>query len=116
MTVTANLPSPIHLEAVDAARNMARGYSLWVSRDLFGDWLVETQWGRIGAKGQSQILSFTDEAAARCHVQGVLRRRAGLWRRAGVGYRRVAPYLSSPLSMKMENLMGLEGLILGLEG
>ncbi|AGH49289.1 hypothetical protein G432_07820 [Sphingomonas sp. MM-1] len=116
MSTIANLACPVHLEAIDSARNMARGYSLWMSRDLFGEWVVETRWGRIGARGQSQVVSFVDGAAARAYVRSVLRRRAGLRRRGGVGYRLVAPCPFSPSSMKLENLMGLEGLIEGLEG
>lgn len=48
------LCDPIELVALDPARNVRRGYSITASLDLFGMILVETRWGRIGARGQAR--------------------------------------------------------------
>ena len=80
----------IHLRALDPAHNIARDYSIWMSVDLFGDHVVETCWGRIGAKGQRQRRSFPNAPSARRHVQTILRKRCGSKKRIGVEYRLVA--------------------------
>lgn len=79
--------TPIELVAIDPARNVRRRWSVSVARDLFGHILVETRWGRIGARGRSLVRSFADEAQAARHVAALLARRAGAVRRIGVGYR-----------------------------
>lgn len=84
-----SLFDPIELVAVDAARNIRRRYSIIASRDLFGLILVETQWGRIGARGQSKRLAFTDQTAAERHVAITLRRRGTAKARIGVAYQQV---------------------------
>lgn len=49
------LPNPVELIALDPARNIRRRYSITVSVDLFGMIVVESRWGRIGARGQAQL-------------------------------------------------------------
>ena len=80
----------MHLRAVDPTRNIARDYSIWMTVDLFGEWVVETCWGRIGAKGQRQRRSFPDAPSARRHVRTILKKRRGARKRIGVEYRLVA--------------------------
>ena len=82
------LPSrPIELVAIDPARNIRRRYRIAVDRDLFGDWIVETGWGRIGAAGSRITERFDDPVeAARC-VRRTLARRASAPRRIGAAYR-----------------------------
>lgn len=77
----------IQLEARDPARNRFRAYQLDVARDLFGAWLVEVKFGRIGAKGRKLVSALDDEHAARRMVCERLKRRAGAPRRIGVAYR-----------------------------
>ena len=60
-----------------------------MSIDLFGDYVVETCWGRIGAKGQRQRRSFPDALSARRHVRAIVRKRRGARKRIGVDYRLV---------------------------
>ena len=48
----------IWLEAVCAERNVARRYTVALSRDLFGTSIVEFAWGRIGTKGQGRAVMF----------------------------------------------------------
>lgn len=77
---------PIDLIAVDPTRNIHRRWSLIASRDLFGVILIETSWGRIGARGQRLTKCFPDEAAALRYTRALLARRRTAERRLGVGY------------------------------
>lgn len=79
-------PRIIHLRAIDPARNIARDYSIWIAMDLFGLWVVETCWGRIGARGQRQQRSFMNAGAAQDYVRSILKKRHGAHRRIGVEY------------------------------
>ena len=80
----------IWLEAVCAKRNMARRYTVALSRDLFGVSIVEFAWGRIGTRGQGRAVSFASEDEASRFVRQLLRRRASAPMRIGVAYREVA--------------------------
>lgn len=81
---------PIELIALNPARNIRRRYEIVVTCDLFGSYIVETSWGRIGAHGRSKRLSFPDRPSAERHVAATLRRRGTAKKRIGV------PYLPSP--------------------
>ena len=78
-----------HWRAIDESRNIARDYRLSVSVDLFGWFIVERRWGRIGNKGQSVSSSFSTQQAAEGFIASIRARRAGAKRRIGVGYERV---------------------------
>ena len=80
----------IWLEAVDRTRNIARRYSVALTKDLFGSSIVEFSWGRIGTRGQSRTVSFAQGSEADRFIAQLLRRRAGAPRRIGVAYREVA--------------------------
>jgi predicted DNA-binding WGR domain protein len=80
------LPDFIHLQAIDKARNIARDYQIHAARDLFGYWIVETRWGRIGSRGNSHIESFAHENHATRFIRATLKRRAQTKRRIGVEY------------------------------
>jgi hypothetical protein len=75
------------LEARDPALGRFRSYRLEAGRDLFGTWLVEVEYGRIGAAGHRLRYVAQDEAEARKLVHQTLRRRATAKRRIGVPYR-----------------------------
>ena len=75
------------LVALDPARNIRRRYSSTASLDLFGMIVVETRWGRIGARGQAQARAFADRAAAERHIAATLSRRDTAESRIGVAYR-----------------------------
>lgn len=77
---------PIDLVAVDPTRNIHRRWSLVATRDLFGEILIETSWGRIGSRGQQLTKRFPDEAAALRYARVLLARRHSAQRRLGVGY------------------------------
>jgi predicted DNA-binding WGR domain protein len=50
----------IKLEARSAVHRCFRAYQIDVDTDLFGVWLVEMSYGRIGGLGRSKIRSFAD--------------------------------------------------------
>jgi hypothetical protein len=57
-----------------------------VGPDLFGAWMVEMSYGRIGTAGRTKVRSFETVEAARTQVRVCLRKRATAPRRIGVGY------------------------------
>lgn len=79
--------TPVELVAIDAARNIRRRWRIAAYRDLFGQVMVETGWGRIGGRGRELVRSFADEAAAQVYVRRLLARRTCAPRRLGVAYR-----------------------------
>ncbi|WP_333574043.1 WGR domain-containing protein [Sphingomonas sp.] len=85
------------LEARCTARNVARSYEITVSKDLFGRWVVDLAWGRIGAVGARLRVSFESPDAARQFVEKTLARRASAPRRIGAEYQLVRwPKSSNP--------------------
>lgn len=74
------------LEARDPALGRFRAYALEAGPDLFGTWLVNVTYGRIGTRGRSLRYAVRDEAEARKLVSQNLRRRATAKRRIGVAY------------------------------
>ncbi len=77
----------ITLEARNPAIDCFRQYRVEVGRDLFGAWVMEICYGRIGAAGWSRSYVLHDEEEARRLIQSMLRRRATAPRRIGVAYR-----------------------------
>lgn len=75
------------LEARNPALGRFRSYRLEAGRDLFGTWLVEVTYGRIGTPGRRLRYVARDEAEARKLVRHTLRRRATAKKRIGVSYR-----------------------------
>jgi predicted DNA-binding WGR domain protein len=76
-----------HWQAVDDDRNVARDYWIVTTRDLFGWYVVERRWGRIGTAGRSATNSFADEGAALRFIATIRSRRSSARRRIGVSYR-----------------------------
>ncbi|WP_169979780.1 WGR domain-containing protein [Tautonia rosea] len=74
------------LEACDPARGHYRAYRLEAGTDLFGAWLVDVTYGRIGARGRTIRYLARDEAEAKKLVRQSLRRRGTARKRIGVGY------------------------------
>jgi predicted DNA-binding WGR domain protein len=75
-----------YLEAKDASRNIHRAYSIAYGQDLFGNWVVETTYGRIGGKGRTIVTLVNTEEEALNYVQKALKRRQSAPKRIGVGY------------------------------
>jgi predicted DNA-binding WGR domain protein len=77
------LTSPcIRLEARSAVHRCFRAYEIEVGTDLFGAWMVEMSYGRIGALGRSKARSFstTEEAQAQVRNVAAARARGPAWR------------------------------------
>ena len=74
------------LEACNPERGHKRAYRLEAGTDLFGDWLVDVTYGRIGPGGRTIRYLARDEAEAKKLVQQSLKRRGTARKRIGVGY------------------------------
>jgi hypothetical protein len=77
----------ITLEARNPARGCLRHYRVEAGTDLFGTWVVQISYGRIGTAGRTRSYVVRDEAQARRLTQSILNRRATAPRRIGVAYR-----------------------------
>ena len=75
------------LEARDPVRDCFRSYRLEAGLDLFGTWLVDATYGRIGTPGRTIRYFAGDEDAARKIIRRTLQRRATAPKRIGVSYR-----------------------------
>ena len=56
--------STVHLTRIDPAKNMARFYKLDVQPNLFGEWCLIREWGRIGSPGRVKECPCPTEAEA----------------------------------------------------
>jgi len=74
------------LEAISPERDCYRAYRIEAGTDLFGDWLVEITFGRIGRAGHMVRYCVAGEIAARKLVKATLTKRASAKRRIGVEY------------------------------
>ena len=77
----------IILEARNPARRCSRRYRVEAGTDLFGSWVVEITYGRIGTAGRSRCYVVRDEEEARHLARSILKRRATAPRRIGAAYR-----------------------------
>jgi hypothetical protein len=75
------------LEARDPAKGCFRSYQIDAGQDLFGVWIVDITYGRIGTRGTHVRYSAPDEASAQRIVHSKLNRRATARKRMGVSYR-----------------------------
>lgn len=53
-----------YLEKRQPANNVARFYRMSVMPNLFGEWTLYREWGRIGQGGQVRMDWFSDEGQA----------------------------------------------------
>ena len=69
----------VTLRRTDSAENMHRYYRLDVQRDLFGQWCVIREWGRIGSAGQMRSAPYPtpDDAQAALDNQRRAKERKG---------------------------------------
>jgi predicted DNA-binding WGR domain protein len=63
----------LHVQRVDAARNMARYYRLAIEPTLFGNVCVVRNWGRIGTRGQELVQLVENEKQALTLFLDILR-------------------------------------------
>ena len=76
----------IYLEARNPGKRCMRAYRLTLTLDLFGKFMVEARYGRIGTYGNVLTHSFDDETNARKFMETCLRRRKSAPRRIGIAY------------------------------
>lgn len=70
-------PAPVHLRSVDPARNRHRFYSLRVLPDLFGEWVLVREWGRIGTSGQARTELHSSLLEADAAMRAVIEQKRG---------------------------------------
>jgi predicted DNA-binding WGR domain protein len=66
--------------------NIRRSYLIEAGQDLFDNWIVEINYGRIGCQGKKRVILLDDEEGTKKEVIKCLRRRASAIKRIGVGY------------------------------
>ena len=64
-----------YLQANDSEQNLHRFYRIEYGQDLFGQWIVEVNYGRVGCKGRSLITLVDSQKDALMYVKQVLKRR-----------------------------------------
>jgi len=71
--------SAVTLYRIDPAKRMHRYYRMDVQPDLFGEWCLMREWGRIGRSGQARAAPFPtpQEAVAALHQQRRIKERRG---------------------------------------
>ena len=79
----------LELEARDPTVNRLRRWQVDISHDLFGMWVADVQFGRIGSRGRQARLVFESQSETDAFIRERLRRRATAKRRIGVAYRYV---------------------------
>jgi predicted DNA-binding WGR domain protein len=94
----------IELHADDPTQNRRRAWRVVAGADLFGLWIAQVSFGRIGTTGRTMRHEFTSEAAAIRFVRRGLHRRATAVRRLGVPYR---PVEASPAAGRLLAMTGL---------
>jgi predicted DNA-binding WGR domain protein len=67
---TVEAMTAILLHRVDPAKNMRRLYRLDVQRDLFGQWCLVREWGRIGRGGRVRMAAYATAAEAHAALAG----------------------------------------------
>ena len=75
-----------YLKAHNPSKNVNRWYSLRMGQDLFGDWLLITQWGRNGFNGQYKEYVYPEEDLAQKKYQHILQKRLNAQKRIGCNY------------------------------
>ena len=68
-------PAAIHLRCIDAAANKRRFYGLSVERDLFGQWLLVREWGRIGGAGRIRFDAYASIGQAQAAMRQLARQK-----------------------------------------
>ena len=61
--------SVVILRRIEPDRNMERFYRLDVQLDLFGEWCLVREWGRIGRSGRTCTNAFPDAQQAEAALQ-----------------------------------------------
>ncbi len=77
----------ILLEACNPELNIWRSYRITFGQDLFGSWIVELIYGRIGSRGRSRTILAENETQAMSYVEQCLKKRQSAPKRIRATYR-----------------------------
>ena len=75
------------MKAVDHAKNVERDWEAIVAPDLFGVFVVETKFGRIGKRGRTCTKTFDTHENALRYYRSLISRRKSANKRIGVAYK-----------------------------
>jgi predicted DNA-binding WGR domain protein len=78
-----------YLQANDSKQNLHRFYRIAYGQDLFDQWIVEINYGRIGCKGRSIITIYDSQNDALYYINQAIKRRQSSFKRIGVHYESV---------------------------
>jgi predicted DNA-binding WGR domain protein len=67
--------SPVRMVSIDPAENRARFYEIQVCPNLFGEWSIVRQWGRIGKPCRLRVDLCVSAAEAEKRAAAILKRR-----------------------------------------
>ena len=87
----------LHLQARFPEKNIFRAYSLWIGRDLLGDWVLQITYGRIGSRGTTKTYLCTSKEDALHKVKTILKRRQSSYKRIGCDYKLVDGQMDSSI-------------------
>jgi predicted DNA-binding WGR domain protein len=76
----------IYLEAVNPQAHHFRAYSISCGKDLLGEWLVQTTFGKIGKRGTTKSYAFPEQEKAQKHINTLLKKRFTAHKRIGCNY------------------------------
>ncbi len=65
--------SGVYLTRRDPAKNVARFYRLFIAPNLWGEWTLFREWGRIGSSGTTRADPFPNAGAALLALQRLVR-------------------------------------------
>ena len=72
--------------------SIARQYSVMLGQDLFGAWMLKTNFGRIGRKGTEISYTFSSKEEAYRKIKPLLKKRASAQNRLGCPYQLIEYY------------------------
>lgn len=98
----------VELEARNPAVNRLRMWRLELGQDLFGAWIADVRFGRIGTRGRSLRRVFSSEPEAQAYMRQGLRRRASAPVRIGVAYRYVEASAEMQIPLAEEGIRAVE--------
>lgn len=68
-------PMEVHLRCIDPSRNRRRFYHMTVQRNLFGEWVLMREWGRIGRAGRLKSEQFGQAVLATEKLSALIRQK-----------------------------------------
>lgn len=90
-------------EAQNPILNLNRYYEIDIIRDLLGDWVIMTYYGRISYKGQRRQYGYSSFEAMSKKLNEILRKRLHAHTRIGCNYSLVSSNAFGELKTILEN-------------